>query len=216
MGNAHFTEHDKAFYSDGYKLGNQQSQWKEDTLFSSIKTMYQAIDQLIDSLLAMAQREGISIDCKKGCSYCCQQAVFANSYEIHYLGNFIKTKFSRESQNDVFNKASLKNEKTKNLSENEILNFKSPCPLLSNGACAAYEARPMACRIYLSQKLSSCIEFYNNPENTENYPALLEFPLRAGRMMNEGYMAALKENGTMTAEFRLEEGLQTFLSPNDQ
>jgi hypothetical protein len=70
----------------------------------------------------------------------------------------------------------------------------------------------MACRIYLSYKLESCLEFYRNPDNDANYPALLEFPLRAGQMMNEGFRAALKESGLETAEFRIEEGLSIVLA----
>jgi hypothetical protein len=73
----------------------------------------------------------------------------------------------------------------------------------------------MACRIYLSTRLETCLEFYHHPENEQNYPALIDFPLKAGRMMNEGFMAALKENGIETAEFRLEEGLKIVLK-NEQ
>jgi Fe-S-cluster containining protein len=101
------------------------------------------------------------------------------------------------------------------MNEQELANYKSPCALLENGACSVYDARPMACRIYLSTKLETCLEFYNHPDNEHNYPALIELPLRAGRMMNEGFMAALKEHGIETAEFRLEQGLSIVLK-NDQ
>ena len=50
----------------------------------------------------------------------------------------------------------------------------------------------MACRIYLSTDVKTCHEFYKNPDNIENYPALLDFPMKAGKMMNEGFKAALK------------------------
>jgi len=73
----------------------------------------------------------------------------------------------------------------------------------------------MACRIYLSTKLESCIKFYHHPENETDYPALIDFPLRAGRMMNEGFSAALKEFGIEAAEYKLEEGLRIVLK-NDQ
>lgn len=78
-----------------------------------------------------------------------------------------------------------------------------------------YEGRPMACRIHLSTKLGTCLEFYHHPENEQNYPALIDFPLRAGRMINEGFMAALKGYGIETDEFRLEEGLRIVLK-NEQ
>ena len=65
--------------------------------------------------------------------------------------------------------------------------------------------------IYLSTKLQTCLEFYHHPENETNFPALIDLPLRAGQMMNEGFRAALKESGIETAEFRLEEGLRITL-----
>ncbi len=212
MEEKNFSEHDKAFYKDGYRLGAYaKSEESEAKLFEAISSMYKGIDDLIYSLLEMAKRQGISIDCKKGCAWCCKQAVFANSYEIHYLGRHIEKSFSEADKKTGIERSKSKNDKTTSLNEKEILNFKADCPLLKNEACSAYEARPMACRIYLSQKVSTCIDFYKNPEDENSYPALLEFPLKAGRMMNEGFTAALKENGIMTAEFRLEEGLLTFL-----
>jgi hypothetical protein len=73
----------------------------------------------------------------------------------------------------------------------------------------------MACRIYLSTKLETCLEFFNHPENAANYPALIDFPLRAGQRRNEGFCAALKKIEIETAEFLLEEGLQTALKSDD-
>lgn len=208
------SEHEQLFYNDGYRLGQEAAQegLVTSSLFKSIKSLFTAIDQLNDSLLAMAARQSISVACHKGCEWCCHQAVYANSYEIHYLSDFIKKNFSEADQQLVLQKANQKNELTEQLSEEEISRHKSACALLLNGSCMAYGARPMACRIYLSTNLPSCLEFFHHPKNEANYPALLDFPLMAGRMMNEGFMAALREKGTETAEFRLEEGLAIALS----
>jgi len=215
--NKHFTENDRIFYSDGYKLAQSaiQKGFSEESLFSAIESLYEAIDGLNDSILDLAKRQQIDVACHKGCHWCCHQAVFANSYELHYLASQIKRCFSEEELLSLIRQTEVKYSKTSRLSENEILKFKSPCPLLKNGACSMYSARPMACRIYLSTKIDTCLEFYKHPENEENFPALIDFPLRAGRMMNEGFRAGLKEIGIETAEFRLEEGLRIVLK-NDQ
>jgi hypothetical protein len=94
----------------------------------------------------------------------------------------------------------------------EMLNYKSACPLLEDGACIAYAARPMACRIYLSTSVESCRRFYDDPGDAVNYPALLEFPLRAGRMLNEGFVAAFRQHGYPSSEVRMEEGLDSLLN----
>lgn len=212
----HFSENDRIFYSDGYKLAQSaiENGLSNDTLFSAIESLYTEIDGLNDSIVALAERQNIKVACFKGCHWCCHQAVFANSYELHFLSEKIKENFSSEELADVIAKTDAKHAITSELSEDEVLLFKSPCPLLRDGSCSSYASRPMACRIYLSTKLETCLEFYHHPENEANFPALIDFPLRAGKMMNEGFRAALKEFGIETAEFRLEEGLQITLKNN--
>ena len=215
--NKHFTENDRIFYSDGYNTVQSafQQGLTNTTLFSAIEAMYAAIDGLNDSILALAERQKMGVACHKGCHWCCHQAVYANSYELHFLSEKIKNRFPPEKISKWIEKAEAKSIATSQMNEEEVSKYKAACPLLENGACSVYEARPMACRIYLSTKLETCLEFYHHPENEKNYPALIDFPLKAGRMMNEGFIAALKENGIETAEFKLEEGLRIVLK-NDQ
>lgn len=207
---------EEIFYNDGFKLLKEETKGNPDTdsIFSALKKMYHSIDQLIEALVTYAEKQGIGTACHKGCEWCCHQAVFANSYEIHYLSEYIKSTFPEEKRTDALQKAIQKNKHVSQLSESQMLQYKSACPLLINGACSAYAARPMACRIYLSTKLETCLEFFHHPDNEANFPALLDFPLIAGKMMNEGFSAALKEHGIETAEFRLEEGLSIALQEN--
>jgi hypothetical protein len=86
------------------------------------------------------------------------------------------------------------------------LAFRFPCPFLYEGACSVYEARPMACRIYLSSSASACCREYENPGDDLHFPDLYEFPLRAGRMLNEGFVAYLKHSGLHTSELPVEQG----------
>jgi Fe-S-cluster containining protein len=215
--NNHFSDNDRIFYSDGYQLAQSaiQKGFSNTTLFSAIESLYAAIDDLNDSILALAERQKMGVACHKGCHWCCHQAVYANSYELHYLSEKIKTRFTPEKISKWFMAAETKSAITSKMNEEEVGKYKSPCALLENGTCSVYDARPMACRIYLSTRLDTCLEFYHHPENEQNYPALIDFPLKAGRMMNEGFMAAMKEHGIETAEFRLEEGLRIVLK-NEQ
>jgi len=213
----HFTENDRIFYADGYQLAQSaiQKSLSNATLFSAIESLYAAIDELNDSILALAERQKMGVACHKGCHWCCHQAVYANSYELHYLSEKIRTRVTSEKISKYLEAAEAKYAASSQMNEEEVAKYKFPCALLENGACSVYDARPMACRIYLSTRLETCLEFYHHPENEQNYPALIDFPLKAGRMMNEGFMAALKENGIETAEFRLEEGLKIVLK-NEQ
>jgi Fe-S-cluster containining protein len=198
---------ENAFFSDGYTLGMKvvMSENKKEILFESISEMYDAIDALIESLTEFAKSNNQRIDCKKGCEWCCHQPVFALDYEMEYLNDFIKHNFDKESKTQIKNRAEQKNKKLSRLTDVDLLNSKFPCPLLKNGACMAYKARPMACRIYLSSDVNSCLKFYQQPDDKSNYPALLSLTLRCGQKMNEGFKAALKTSGKVTLEYRIEE-----------
>lgn len=200
---------ENAFYSDGYKLGMNVavSDNNQSVLFDSISEMYELIDNFNESLSEFAKKHNQQIDCKKGCEWCCHQPVFALDYEMDYLVGFIKNNFDKVAQKEIIARANNKNSKLSFLNETDLLNSKFPCPLLLNGACIAYKARPMACRIYLSHNVKSCLQFYKNPGNETSIPALLNLPLRSGQMMNEGFKSALKTAGVSTREFRIEEKL---------
>lgn len=199
---------EKAFYHDGYQLGIKAVESTDEAAFTTaLQDMYDSIDTLIASLFDYASQKGQTITCAKGCAWCCHQPVFALDYELDFLNKYINTNFSLEKQNRVRARAKVKAEKLVSLQGDDLLNAKLPCPLLENSACLAYSSRPMACRIYLSTNLNSCIKFYQEPEDQNSYPALLDFPMRAGRMMNEGFKAALKSSGIVAKEFRIEEKL---------
>ncbi|HKI89440.1 MAG TPA: YkgJ family cysteine cluster protein [Draconibacterium sp.] len=199
----------KAFYSDGFSLGMAVfiSDFNPKKLFKSILHMHNSVDSFILSFNDFVTKNGKKIHCKKGCSWCCHQPVFALSYELDYLNNYISKHFDKQKQDEIRKRAKAKKQKLNSLGEKDILNSKFPCPLLENGACTAYEVRPMACRIYLSTNVKTCLDFFHKPEDKKSIPALLDFPMRAGRMMNEGFKAALNTNGMKIQEFRIEEKL---------
>ena len=207
--NPQFEQLEKAFFHDGYQLAMKavEANMEQEALFQSLKEMYAAIDGLIDSLFVYARQQNQSIDCKRGCSWCCHQPVFALDYELDYLKVAVEKSFDTETISDIQEKAKQKQAKMGTLKGDELMNAKHPCPLLKDNTCSVYEARPMACRIYLSSDVKSCVHFYNHPDDKTTYPALLDMPMRLGRMMNEGFKSALKTNGIEAKEFRIEEKL---------
>jgi Fe-S-cluster containining protein len=199
----------KAFYSDGFSLGMEvfTSGFNQKKLLESIFQLHDSVDSFIQSFEEFVTKNEKKIHCRKGCAWCCYQPVFALSYELDYLNDFVSKHFDKQKQDEIRKRAKAKKQKLNSLSEEDILNSKFPCPLLENGACTAYEARPMACRIYLSTNVKTCLDFFHHPEDKKSIPALLDFPMRAGRMMNEGFKSALKTNGMKIHEFRIEEKL---------
>jgi Fe-S-cluster containining protein len=205
---------EKRFYSDGYQLAMKavEAGLSAEALLSSVKEMHQLVDEVMEYFSDFAKKQNRAPACRKGCSWCCHQPVFALSYEMDVLNDFIEKNFDNATREQIAKRVTEKKTKLKGLQGDALLNSKFPCPLLENGACMAYAARPVACRIYLSTSVASCQKFFSEPENEEAVPALLQFPMRIGRLINEGFKAALKTAGVKVEEMRIEEGTGTFRS----
>lgn len=205
---------DEAFFKDGYNLCDVylSSGFTKENLFAAQKQLYKVIDELIDSFLDRTEKEDNPTECKKGCSFCCHQTVLASPYELFYLVDFVQKKFRKDALDIIIERAENKKTKTEKLKMNKLLNYKQPCPLLhpAGGFCRAYKVRPMACRIYLSSSVKSCKDDLANPNDDTIFPQLYDMPLRAGRMMNEGFQARIRkgrEHNLQAFENTIEEGL---------
>ncbi len=198
---------ERQFYSDGYRLAMKavQSGCRGEELSRSVQDMHRLVDEVIAYFMSFAENQNQSPDCRRGCSWCCYQPVFALSYELDNLHEDLKENLSADELDAVYARAASNRSRLSKLKGEVLLNSKFACPMLVNGACIAYAARPVACRIYLSSNVDSCKKFYNEPESKDAVPALLNFPMRMGRMINEGFRAALKAGGIEAKEFRIDE-----------
>lgn len=185
----------------------------ENSVAAATGKLYQIIDGLTASFLRFAENNGRTTDCRNGCSFCCHQPVFASTHEISFLSLFLTGSVAKDNFDQIIGRARSKSRLLAWMNHAELLKSRFPCPLLGDrGECMAYPARPVSCRIYWSMDVKSCNKFFKNPEKEESIPNLMEFPLRAGRILNEGYIAGLKVQGYASHEMRIEEGiLQVFL-----
>lgn len=217
----YWQQFDEAFFKDGYNLCDVYLSmgFNKKNLFDAQRKLYETIDELINSFLKRTETENQPSACRMGCSFCCHQTVLAAPYELLYLADFVNKKFRADALTGIIARAEDKKAKTSKLKMNSLLNYKQPCPLLhpTGGFCRAYQARPMACRIYLSKSVKSCEDDLNNPTDDSTFPQLFDMPLRAGRMMNEGFQARIRkgrEENLQAFENTIEEGLLAALPVN--
>ena len=204
-----YDEIDQVFLNDGYNLAREiiGSDLSEEKMAFLTRNLYQVVDQLLDSFTGRLERENQPLGCRKGCSWCCTQPVFTNEWEAAYLRQFMKKRFTGDKLVELKDKAEIKDREVSALPQEAVLKNRIPCPLLHENVCSVYPARPMACRIYLSSDVDSCIEEFRNPSNNTNYAKLYDFPLHAGRKMNEGIAGWMEEQGFEVKEMRLEQAL---------
>jgi Fe-S-cluster containining protein len=207
-------EIDKIFYRDGYRLAASylDQELSPVQIREAIRALYETMDQLLEAFLQRAEKEGQPVACKKGCAWCCHQAVFAVTHEFLYLHEYVQKHVSGKKQEELLGKARDRVKITLNRSEADQLKIRAACPFLENGSCSVYAARPMACRIYLSASEASCKKEHDLPSDTRNFPGLFDFPLRAGRMMNEGFVAWLKQSGLQVSELAIEQGYASMIT----
>lgn len=203
------TEIEQAFFRDGYLLAVEylSREGPSDQIMEAMSRLYTMLDEFLAVFLEQADSGKNPAACKKGCAWCCHQAVFAQEHEFRYLKQWMFEHLDAELLDKVRKMAKQKLEHTDPLPREKQLKHKEPCPLLENDTCLVYEARPVACRIYLSMNLDSCIDEFNNPDNTSSFPRLFELPMQAGRKLNEGFCAGLTQAGVDTREFSMEKGL---------
>jgi Fe-S-cluster containining protein len=198
----------RIFYRDGYRLASQflEGGVNESKLRQAIRSLYGSVDGLLEAFVRRSAREGKPATCKKGCAWCCHQAVFGVTHELLYIHDHLLENFGEKRRRGFLEKAKNKSTQTLHHSLEEQLKLRLSCPFLVEGACAIYPVRPMACRIYLSASLAACIREHNEPANRQFIPELFDFPLHAGRMLNEGFVAYLKQVGMRSEELPLEQG----------
>lgn len=203
------TENDKVFFNDGYNLAlaTNDKGVKKQSLLQTTRQAQDAIDGLVDALSGEANRQNIKIDCKKGCNWCCYQPIYATGHEMHFVWEFVKLNYGEKDIEAMAQRAFNNYQKRGRLGEKELQASKLACPFLLNGSCSIYPARPLTCRIYLSMSEPSCRAFYDEPKKKDAFPKLFEFPLQAGRMLNEGLNKGLNEKGLNSREVLIEEGI---------
>lgn len=204
----------RIFYRDGYRLANAHldEELSAANLRRAIVELYQVVDDLLTSFLERSAADGTPAACKKGCSWCCYQGVFAVTHEFLYFKEFVQQHISEKQREQVLERAREKVMLTKELKVEDQLKVRAACPFLEEGSCMIYEARPMACRIYLSSSLASCKRDHYMPAHGKNKPELFEFPLLAGRMLNEGFVAYLKQVGIQSSELPVEQGYSPMMT----
>ncbi|MDL2286387.1 YkgJ family cysteine cluster protein [Desulfococcaceae bacterium OttesenSCG-928-F15] len=89
--------------------------------------------KLDESLAAIREKAGSAMVCQKGCEACCR-SISIFSVEAFFLGDFLKA-LPKEERGFIFTQVSEKK-------------GDESCPLLFEGICLAYDARPVICRTH--------------------------------------------------------------------
>lgn len=89
-------------------------------------------------------KASVNVACHKGCHHCCYHPITVSLLEAVTLYRWLQ-------ENGIWNSVRTKMQEmadqTRGLSFEVWMLSLIPCPLLQDGVCRAYEARPFACRV---------------------------------------------------------------------
>ena len=106
----------------------------------------------VDSVMHTATDQGLHVDCKAGCSYCCHVRVQALDPEIFRIARELR-KYSPEELQLLLARLQSHATVVKGVS---IADHRTACPFLEDNMCSIYEVRPAVCRKAHSLDVEKC------------------------------------------------------------
>jgi hypothetical protein len=100
--------------------------------------------------------ESKPVACRADCNYCCYMRVVATVPEVIALCDYITANLSTGEVAALRERVKTLDTKTHGWSDEQRGMAGLPCPLLVDGLCSAYAARPLDCRGYNSTSIASC------------------------------------------------------------
>ena len=157
--------------------------------------------------LAVIVEAKLTLECERGCNYCCHQRVEVRPYEAFVLADHIRGRMTAEQQADVILKLAANRARIAPLAPLQHTQAGIPCALLVAGGCSVYAARPAACRKYYSLSVNTCRAAFIHPTDPLIGP-LEDDDLRlAGNAVALGYARGVEESGRDAQRYELHAAL---------
>ncbi len=148
-----------------------------------VNSVYSSVDQATACRLdRLRSEDGIIPTCRLGCSHCCRHHILMNIAEAHTLAQYVKRELSADRISDLRIRTQQWHEWDNSRPgrcppaniDDQPDGYGYCCPLLVNGVCCAYPARPVVRRTYFVRShLRSCCAAHD-PDSIEDAPLVLK------------------------------------------
>ena len=147
--------------------------------------------RLMDEAVSTGQElQRMSTACKPGCDACCHLRVDATAQEIFGLIDYVAEHQGAAAMQRLHTRVDTFRAAMAGLDREARLRRNDPCPLLQDGRCSAYGARPLMCRRHHSLDAQACQAIKDSPEIDSNRPASAVVDMMAlavlGAYLDEG------------------------------
>ncbi|HTQ02498.1 MAG TPA: YkgJ family cysteine cluster protein [Polyangiaceae bacterium] len=147
----------------------------------------------------LASNARVHLECGAGCDHCCHEAVGVTAPEALQVYAYLRQTRSEEELNVLRLELRERSEAIRGLSTSERYSPDHPCPLLKDGSCSVYPARPFACRGMNSVDRADCESRLRDPVRRREFlrtgqgGRVLLDPLLATQAVSVGLQLALFE-----------------------
>jgi Fe-S-cluster containining protein len=124
------------------------------------------VQRLIDTeTRRLPHADRASLACRAGCDFCCHLRVMATAIEVFALLDYLTRTLSGEDFAALAERIRETDRRLRALEPDQVLKTNIPCPVLIDGRCSGYAARPLNCRSYHSLSREACETSFANPED---------------------------------------------------
>jgi Fe-S-cluster containining protein len=150
------------------------------------------------------------IACEEGCYFCCCNQVELTPPEALSLGHFVELYFAVEKKKELMAALHRSLNLQAGKSKEEMARIRPPCPLLKEGKCAAYPARPLVCRAMHSLDAKACAAAYKKRDLTS--PPYYAHRHEIYFSISQGLLAGCQAMGCQAAPLELAQALLDYFA----
>lgn len=166
----------------------------------------------LDEQLARVRRQHAAPACARGCAMCCHLRVMATPAEVFGLARYIRRQLAPAALEDLAGQVSATAARLHAIPRERLLATNVPCPLLVDGACSMYAARPFNCRAYHSLDVDACTASFNNPGDAGLTHPQSAMVARINEGVQQGLADVLGQAGLDRSQYELVTALDEALS----
>jgi Fe-S-cluster containining protein len=127
-------------------------------------TSIRQVAQEVDDRISANQNGKPPAACAKGCSHCCNSVVQATLAEVQMASGHVQSEFNSEEKQALDQRLYTYERAVAPNFGVDLAKVRTPCPMLVDGLCTIYPARPLKCRGMNSVSASECEQEKLHPE----------------------------------------------------
>ena len=152
--------------------------------------------------------------CEAGCSCCCCVQVQVLPPEVLHLAGHLKKTRSQEELAALSTALAEHGNRVKGLTPGQQSAIDDPCPLLVDGLCSVYEARPIACRSANSTDAQRCLTALD-PGSSSSANETYVHQVTVCRRATNALAAGMRDTGLLIAILELTSALGIAIGHQD-